>query len=89
MLEEIRELQRLLLKKKISSYKRYFFKEIEIERLTGIIGARGVGKTTFLLQFLKENPTSVVSQKSSILTIQTSTTHTAQIQTLEQYERCL
>jgi len=38
------------------SYKRYFYKKINLnDKLIGIIGARGVGKTTFLLQFLKEN----------------------------------
>jgi predicted AAA+ superfamily ATPase len=41
--------------KKISSisYKRYFFNIVDFnERLIGIVGARGVGKTTFLLQYL-------------------------------------
>ena len=34
-------------------YKRYFFDIIDFnERLIGIIGARGIGKTTFLLQYL-------------------------------------
>jgi predicted AAA+ superfamily ATPase len=38
------------------SYKRYLFKKIDFsEKLIGIIGARGVGKTTLLLQYLKEN----------------------------------
>ncbi len=37
-------------------YKRYFYQKINLnDKLIGIIGARGVGKTTFLLQFLKEN----------------------------------
>ena len=37
-------------------YKRYIFDIIDFnQRLIGIIGARGVGKTTFLLQYLKEN----------------------------------
>ncbi|KAA0259354.1 ATP-binding protein [Deferribacter autotrophicus] len=36
-------------------YKRYFFHEIDFnDKLIGILGARGVGKTTFLLQYLKE-----------------------------------
>jgi len=35
-------------------YKRYFFEEIDFEtRLLGIVGARGVGKTTAMLQYLK------------------------------------
>jgi len=34
-------------------YKRYFFNEIEFEqKLIGLVGARGVGKTTALLQYL-------------------------------------
>jgi predicted AAA+ superfamily ATPase len=38
------------------TYKRYLFNKIDFsEKLIGIIGARGVGKTTFLLQYLKEN----------------------------------
>ena len=56
MIDEIRELQKLLLKKVKTKYKRYFFYKINFDRLTGIIGARGAGKTTFLLQYLKENP---------------------------------
>lgn len=42
--------------KKIStiSYKRYFFDIVDFnEKLVGIVGARGVGKTTFLLQYLE------------------------------------
>jgi len=56
MIEEVRELQQLLLKKLKTKYKRYFFDRIDFDRLTGIKGARGVGKTTFLLQYLKESP---------------------------------
>jgi predicted AAA+ superfamily ATPase len=55
MLEEVRELQKLLLKKIKTKYKRYFFTQIDFDRLTGILGARGVGKTTYLLQYLKEH----------------------------------
>ena len=34
-------------------YKRYFFNVVDFqERLIGLIGARGIGKTTFLLQYL-------------------------------------
>ncbi len=36
------------------SYKRYFFDFVDFnEKLIGLIGARGIGKTTFLLQYLK------------------------------------
>ena len=42
------------------SYKRYLFSKIDFsEKLIGIIGARGVGKTTLLLQYLKENSLSL------------------------------
>lgn len=35
------------------SYKRYFFDRVDFsEKLIGIIGDRGMGKTTFLLQYL-------------------------------------
>ena len=43
--------------KKISNtpYRRYFFDTVNFdERLIGIVGARGVGKTTFLLQYLED-----------------------------------
>ena len=36
------------------SYKRYFYHSIDhSEKLVGIVGARGVGKTTYILQYLK------------------------------------
>jgi predicted AAA+ superfamily ATPase len=38
-----------------SQYRRYFAKNIDFaQRMTGIIGARGVGKTTAILQYFKE-----------------------------------
>ena len=55
MIEEIQELQQLLLKKTKISYKRYFYDRLELDKLTGILGARGVGKTTFLLWYLKNS----------------------------------
>jgi len=55
MLNEIREYQRKLFAKNNFTYKRYFHKTINLnKKLVGIIGARGVGKTTYLLQYLKE-----------------------------------
>ncbi len=55
MLNEIRQYQRKLFKKNNFTYKRYFHNTISLDKkLVGIIGARGVGKTTFLLQYLKE-----------------------------------
>jgi len=53
MLSQIRDLQQLLLRKYNTKYKRYFFDKIDFGKMTGIIGARGVGKTTFLLQHFK------------------------------------
>jgi predicted AAA+ superfamily ATPase len=39
-----------------TNYKRYIHKEIDFnQKLIGIVGARGVGKTTFLIQYLKEH----------------------------------
>ena len=35
--------------------KRYLYPSFEISRLTGLIGPRGVGKTTIMLQYIKEN----------------------------------
>ena len=56
MINKLRVFQREYLKRTKESYKRYLFKEVNFEnRLIGIIGARGVGKTTFLLQYLKES----------------------------------
>jgi len=63
VLSEIRNLQNLLLRKYNNiKYKRYFFNKIDFDKMTGIIGARGVGKTTFLLQYLKESKIPI-SQK--------------------------
>ena len=57
MLEELKEYQLNYLKVLSSEYKRYIHNEVDFtQKLIGIVGARGVGKTTFLLQHLKENP---------------------------------
>ncbi len=55
MLEVLFKKQEYILKKIADiTYKRYFFDVVDFdERLIGIIGARGIGKTTFLLQYLK------------------------------------
>jgi len=59
MINKLRVFQREYLKRTKESYKRYLFKEVNFDnRLIGIIGARGVGKTTFLLQYLKESSLS-------------------------------
>ena len=55
MLDEIREYQRKIFKKHNFNYKRYFYDKINFDiKLMGIVGARGVGKTTFLIQYLQE-----------------------------------
>jgi len=56
MLERFRLFQRNLLKNLKTTHKRYFYEELKSdEKLLGILGARGVGKTTALLQYLKES----------------------------------
>ena len=44
-----------LLDKTDLSFKRYLYNNFRLSRLTGIIGPRGVGKTTLMLQYIKEN----------------------------------
>ena len=54
MLEQIQQYSLMLLKNLHIETKRYFFDEVDFNnRLIGIIGDRGIGKTTFLLQYLK------------------------------------
>ncbi len=56
MLNRFRLFQNALLKNLKTSHKRYFYNELDAnEKLLAIIGARGVGKTTALLQYLKES----------------------------------
>jgi len=55
MLEQIQQYSTMSLKNLKISHKRYFFDEVDFDnKLIGIIGDRGIGKTTFLLQHLKE-----------------------------------
>lgn len=45
-----------LLQNTSTDFKRYLYKEVSWDnRMIGIIGARGVGKTTMILQYIKEN----------------------------------
>lgn len=37
------------------TFKRYLYKHFQQHRLTGIVGPRGVGKTTLMLQYIKEH----------------------------------
>ena len=55
MLEELRDYQKTIFKKNNFTYKRYFHQNLNLDKkLVGLIGARGVGKTTYLIQYLKE-----------------------------------
>lgn len=46
----------ILLQNTTTDFKRYLYHEVSWDsRMTGIIGARGVGKTTMVLQYIKEN----------------------------------
>ncbi len=54
MLDELRAYQHTIFKKNDFTYKRYFHKTLNLDKkLVGIVGARGVGKTTYLIQYLK------------------------------------
>lgn len=56
-LQQLREYQTNYLNIFDFEYKRYLHKLVNFEeKLIGIVGARGIGKTTFLLQYLKEHP---------------------------------
>ncbi len=55
MYEQIKQFSIKAIESVNLNYKRYFFKEVSFnQKLIGITGDRGIGKTTFLLQYLKE-----------------------------------
>ena len=57
MLKHFQNIFYNLLRNLTFPYKRYLFDKIDFsEKLIGLIGARGVGKTTLLLQYLEYNP---------------------------------
>ncbi len=65
MLTNIRRIEKRLLNNLSLDYKRYFFRSVDFNaRLIGIVGSRGVGKTTFLLQYLKDLKTEYEPKKS-------------------------
>ncbi len=54
-IKNIRETQNILLKKQNLKFKRSLYDEIDFsQQLIGVVGPRGVGKTTLMLQYLKE-----------------------------------
>ncbi|MDD2791225.1 MAG: AAA family ATPase [Sulfurimonas sp.] len=53
MIEQLQLLSNQILSQKVPEYKRFLFYKIDFsERLIGVLGSRGVGKTTLLLQYL-------------------------------------
>ena len=55
MIERLQLLSNQILSQKVPEYKRFLFSKIDFEeRLIGVLGSRGVGKTTILLQYLHE-----------------------------------
>ena len=66
MLKNLKKYQERLLKSFKTEYKRYIFKEIDFDdKMIAIFGARGVGKTTTLFQYLLE----LQAQKKNVLYI--------------------
>ncbi len=55
MIKSIVKLEKRILKGLQTTYKRYFFDRVDFSsQMIAVVGSRGVGKTTFLLQYLKE-----------------------------------
>ncbi len=55
MIDSVRKLEKRILKEVSSDYKRYLHDTIDFNsQMIGIVGARGVGKTTLLLQYITE-----------------------------------
>lgn len=55
MLETFQEIQKAYLSNFNASYKRYLYRHISFdEKLIGVYGAKGVGKTTLLLQYFQD-----------------------------------
>ena len=53
MIEQLQLLSNQILSQKVPEYKRFLFDKIDFnERLIGVLGSRGIGKTTLLLQYL-------------------------------------
>ena len=53
MIEQLQLLSNQILSQKVPEYKRFLFDKIDFnERLIGVLGSRGIGKTTLLIQYL-------------------------------------
>ena len=65
MLNIIIKLEKRILKGLKTEYKRYFFDRVDFSsQMIAVVGSRGVGKTTFLLQYLKDLKASYPAHKS-------------------------
>jgi predicted AAA+ superfamily ATPase len=65
MLDNIRKLEKKILRGLSSKYKRYLYSQIDFSsQMIGVVGARGVGKTTLLLQYTKELKEQYLPNKS-------------------------
>jgi hypothetical protein len=65
MLENLRKLEKRILKEIASPYKRYLYHTIDFDsQMIGIVGARGVGKTTLLLQYVDRLKRNLPPHKS-------------------------
>jgi len=65
MLNNIVKLEKRILNSLKSEYRRYFFDRVNFNsQMIAIVGSRGVGKTTFLLQYLKDLKSKYDAHKS-------------------------
>ncbi len=65
MLKNIIKLEKRILKGLKTEYKRYFFDRVDFSsQMIAVVGSRGVGKTTFLLQYLKDLKVEYPAHKS-------------------------
>lgn len=63
MIESLRLIFERLLATVSTDYYRYLYPQLDLNsRLTGILGARGVGKTTLMLQYIKNNFSTGISR---------------------------
>ena len=69
MLKNLIKLEKRILKGLNSPYKRYFFDRVDFSsQMIAVVGSRGVGKTTFLLQYLKDLKEKYPAHKSLYFT---------------------
>jgi len=65
MIDSIRKLEKRILKELASEYERYLHQVIDFNsQMIGIVGARGVGKTTLLLQYTTKLKNEIEAYKS-------------------------